>query len=441
MSSTGEDETSLPYSKSETEAHASAGQEGPRAITIVRWLFYAFILSLPFETVGKGVLEPPTIMGGLLLASTLLQPGLFLRWPTRGFWCFIIYLYLFVTLGVLEPSRYRGLLIQEAFLLAQLTILSWIGLNLMRDEEVARKALLSLGVGCALLALLQITGVAGSAVASDETITRVTAFGFHPNNLARILALGLIVVVGLSYRRGKLTGFALLIGSPIVVLIGVALIQTGSRGGLIALGAGLMTFALNGRSLRSRILNVSALFCVIGFLALAAWQSDVMGSRFEDTLEDGDLARRELIYPTAWQMFMEKPLLGWGPIASTYELGMRLGHPEENTKNPHNLGLFAIVSTGMAGALPLFAGILLATWAAWKARHGAHGALPLAMIVAVLVANMSSLWLFNKLHWLVMAYALASVHSSSVSSGLRFNRRHWLPESSAGQQAGSVLKA
>jgi hypothetical protein len=28
----------------------------------------------------------------------------------------------------------------------------------------------------------------------------------------------------------------------------------------------------------------------------------------------------------------------------------------------------------------------------------------------VLVANMSGVWLFNKLHWLVIAYALASVH-------------------------------
>ena len=414
----GEDQNPLHNIRNSPGNYLS-GQEGPAAIKVVRWLFYGFIISLPFETVGTGILEPPTVMGGLLLASTLLQPGLFLRWPSRGFWCFIIYLYLFATLGVLEPSKYRGQLLLEVFLLAQLTVLSWIGLNLMRDGRVAKRALLSLGVGCTILAALQVTGVAGSEVDGEGTIARVTAFGFHPNNLARILALGLIVAVGLSYRHGKFTGFAVLTVSPIIVLLGFALIQTGSRGGLLALGAGIMTFALNGRSLRSRLLNAGALLAVIGFLAFAALQSDVMGSRFEDTVEDGDLARRELIYPTSWQMFTEKPLLGWGPVASTYELGMRLGHPEENTKNPHNLGLFALVSTGVVGAIPLFAGILLAIAAAWKARHGEHGALPLAMIVAVLAANMSSLWLFNKLHWLVMAYALASVHGISVSSRFR----------------------
>ena len=109
-------------------------------------------------------------------------------------------------------------------------------------------------------------------------------------------------------------------------------------------------------------------------------------------------------------MFTEKPLLGWGPITSTYELGMRLAHPEEETKNPHNLILFGLVSTGLIGSAFLFIGIGFAVVNAWSARGGPHGILPLAMIVAVLTANMSGLYLFNKLHWLVMAYAMASVY-------------------------------
>ena len=88
---------------------------------------------------------------------------------------------------------------------------------------------------------------------------------------------------------------------------------------------------------------------------------------------------------------------------------MRLGHPDEETKNPHNLILFGFVSTGLLGSLPLFIGIGFAVISAWKTRQGPHGSLPLAMLIAVLAANMSGLWLFNKLHWMVMAYAMASV--------------------------------
>src|SRR5207244_13447285 len=46
--------------------------------------------------------------------------------------------------------------------------------------------------------------------------------------------------------------------------------------------------------------------------------------------------------------------------------------------------------------------------AAWQARRGSQGVLPLAMIVTVLMANMSGLWLYKKLNWIVLAYALAS---------------------------------
>jgi O-antigen ligase len=271
-----------------------------------------------------------------------------------------------------------------------------------------------------LLSLLQVTGIASRAVEAEAAIVRVTAFGFHPNNLARILTLGMLALVGLTFGRGKSLLRPIFITWPFILLIAVALIQTGSRGGLIALAAGMMTLVLRRGTLMMKVLNGVGLLVLLGIFFLVALQSDIMRARFEETLEEGDVARREQIYPTAWQMFQEKPLLGWGPISSTYELGMRLGHPEEETKNPHNLILFGLVSTGIVGSLPLFIGIGLAALSAWKTRHGPHGILPLAMFVAVIVANMSGLWLFNKLHWLVMAYALASFyHAARESSDLQ----------------------
>ena len=296
----------------------------------------------------------------------------------------------------------------------------------MRDQKTAERALITFVVGCVLLSLLQITAIASHAVETDAAIVRVTAFGFHPNNLARILMLGLLAMIGLSFGRGKSLLRPLLFTLPFIILIGAALIQTGSRGGLIALAAGIMTLVLRRGTVMKRVLNVAGLLLFLGFFFLAALQSDVMRARFEETIEEGDLARREQIYPTAWQMFQEKPLFGWGPITSTYELGMRLGHPEEETKNPHNLVLFGLVTTGLLGSLPLFIGIGFVVLSAWKTRDGPHGILPFAMLVAVLVANMSGLWLFNKLHWLVMAYALASVYhfacetpASKVATGKR----------------------
>jgi O-antigen ligase len=310
--------------------------------------------------------------------------------------------------------------VHDATVLFQLTVLAWLAFNLMRDKATAENALLALAIACTVLALLQLFGVANSAVDPKGTVVRAAALGFHPNHLARILVLGILAFVGILFARKQNMTRRLLIASPFIVVLAAVLIQTGSRGAILALGAALMTFALRKGSLKKKAFHVFGLLLLLGLLALAAIQSDVMRSRFEETIEEGDLARRELIYPTAWQMFKEKPLLGWGSVTSVYELGMRLGHPEEETKNPHNLILYGLVTSGVLGSFPLFLGIALAAFSAWKARHGAHGMLPLAMVIAVLAANMSGVWLFNKLHWLVMAYALASVHYAPLKEYARF---------------------
>jgi O-antigen ligase len=398
--STGPYRTTVAQSPDATDQHP---------IRVVRSVFYAFVFSLPFETIFQGLLEPTTILGALLLLTTLLQPRLFLRWPPKAYFCFLVYLYLFAVFSLLEPSQYRSLSTQSLFVLAQLTVLGWISYCVMRDRHVAARALLTFGAACTVLAIVQVTGLASQVAEGHAEIVRMTAFGFHPNALARILMMGLLAIIGLSFVRGKSLLTTVLVAFPFVALLGVGLIQTGSRGGLLALTIGLMAFVLRPGTTRTKILNTLGILLVVVFIVVATLLSGVMSARFEDTLEDGDLARRERIYPTAFEMFREKPFLGWGPITSTYELGMRLGHPEEETKNPHNLILFGFVTTGLLGSLPLFMGIGFALVGSWKTRHGAHGSLPLAMLVAVLAANMSGLYLFNKLHWLVMAYALASV--------------------------------
>jgi O-antigen ligase len=383
-----------------------------RAIGIIRWLFYAFIFSLTFETAGEdiGLIEPPTVVGGLLMLSTLLQPGLFLRWPPKSFWCFIVYFYLFVTMGLLEPAAYRSMFVHDVTVLFQLIVLAWLAFNLMRDRATAERALLTLAIACTVLALLQLLGIANSTADPNDTSARAAALGFHPNHLARILVLGMLAIIGLLYARRQKLARPLLIAAPLLIVLAAVLLQTGSRGAILALGAALLTFAFRRGSLKQTVFNICGLLLLLGLLTLAATNSEVTRSRFEDTITEGDLARRELIYPTAWQMIKEKPLLGWGPVTSVYELGTRLGHPEEQTKNPHNLILYGLMTSGILGSLPLFVGTALAAFAAWKSRHGPHGLLPLAMVVAVLAANMSGVWLFNKLHWLVLAYALASLH-------------------------------
>ena len=139
-----------------------------------------------------------------------------------------------------------------------------------------------------------------------------------------------------------------------------------------------------------------------------AFQSPIMRERFEKA-EEGNLAGREEIFPAAWEMFRQQPLLGWGPISNRYELNSRLRRPQDDsTRDTHNLVLELLTATGLVGAVFFFVGFGLCVASAWRARRGSQGILPLAMLAAVLAGNMSGNYLVYMPYWLVLAYALAS---------------------------------
>jgi O-antigen ligase len=361
------------------------------------------------------------ITGSLLILATILEMRVFYRWPSGALWCFLIYLYVCVVLGALEKASYRVEVAWSLVVLIQLILVFWISYNLMRYDSIARTALLIFAGACATLAILQVLGITARVSDAGAKVERVSAMGLNPNDLARILVLGLLAMVGLVYGLGRST-LQRYLAWPLFALMGITIVQTGSRGALVALGAGLMIFVLNKGSMWQKVRNVVAILLLVGFFAFISIESDTARERFERAEEEGGLARREEIYPNALEMFLEKPVLGWGVIGYTYELGWRLGHIDEQTKNAHNLILHALASTGLIGAVPLFLGIGLTVRAAWQARHGSQGVLPLALIITVLMANMSGLWLYKKLNWVILAYALASC-GGLVSTRRQSNKR------------------
>jgi O-antigen ligase len=121
------------------------------------------------------------------------------------------------------------------------------------------------------------------------------------------------------------------------------------------------------------------------------------------------MAGREQLYPALWQMFQEKPVLGWGPVNNTFELAARIGERERPARAAHNIVLELLTATGLVGAIPFLIGAWLCVRDAWRARRGPHAVLPLALCCSVFLSNMSGDWIAGKLIWVVLAYAYASV--------------------------------
>jgi O-antigen ligase len=374
-------------------------------VLLIRYTYYAFIFSIPFETVNLGFIPGQStlsrLIGLLLLAVAPLQPRLCLRWPPDVFWCFAVYLFIYIILGFLQDSIYRSAMIVRLFTLSQMLILFWVSYNLMRYEQVVKGTLLTLAAACILVAVLQVAGISGQEF--DQG--RLSAFEEDANVVGALLSLGLLALAGLAYGR-KVTDFKVrLLFWLCAGILAVAIIRTGSRGAMLALVVGFLVFFLHRRSLRAKLKIGLIAIMAISFLGFTAYQIEAVRVRWERALVEGHLAGREKILPQAWQMFEEKPLIGWGPVHHYYELGSRFGRL---TRDTHNCYLWILTEVGIVGAIPFFTGLWLCLYAAWQARYTVQGILPLAMVVYLFLNNMSVTIHNRKIFWIVLAYALAS---------------------------------
>ena len=386
----------------ETQAHSQG------ANILVRLAFYGFVLSIPLEYPERTIpVELHTLTGAIFLAVALLQPRICFRRPPAAFWLFAIYLYVWSTLGLLIGTRDASEFYTMFLIYLEEVLLFWTAYNLMRNESIAKNSLLVFILACGVMALLVRFG---SLESPPEYEGRLTGMGQNPNNLAGNFALAILAVIGLAFGANrqilKFRSMYLLL----IPLMGICLIHTTSRGGFMAFGIGLLAFFLKGGDARSRFKTLLALPLLLLFFIWASYYTGSMWNRYKTTVETGSMSVREEIFPDAWQMFLEKPLIGWGPVNNNYELAVRTA--EEGRENPerdtHNLWLEVLTATGLLGAVPFFAGVWICSRAAWKARALTFGILPLALMIALLVLNLSMNWILTKQTWLVFAFALAS---------------------------------
>jgi O-antigen ligase len=142
-------------------------------------------------------------------------------------------------------------------------------------------------------------------------------------------------------------------------------------------------------------------------------------ARWHQTVNEGDSAGRDVLGARAWEMFLERPLIGWGPDGFGYELEARFRGSRGEGNSSHNLELDTLMGSGILGSVPFFIGIVLCCRSAWKNRRRELGMLRLAVLVTVLVNAQFIPYGESKPLWLFLALCAFTIRPGGKQSNQR----------------------
>ena len=227
-----------------------------------------------------------------------------------------------------------------------------------------------------ILAYLTFTAIAFLAGAKSLIFPRFIldeSLGYHADrargpllqavaNGVSLNMLGLLALQAFYRRRLRGLNALLLLGSvPVAILATMTRAVWLSFAGTVA----VLIVSSPSRLVRRACLGLAALGTIGLLLVLrSADSSEAISDRLE---ERGPVDFRAAVYTGGWQMFLERPLTGWGVNQMPVELARHVSGYNHPVLYPHNTYLELLAEHGIAG-LALYAWLM---WEMWRLRRGA----------------------------------------------------------------------
>jgi O-antigen ligase len=175
--------------------------------------------------------------------------------------------------------------------------------------------------------------------------------------VANGVSLSLLGVVALhSFLRGRMRGIK---GAVLLASLPMAVLATMTRAVWLSFAVSIVVLSLRSRnqSLRRMCAAVS-IIAVLGLLISLSFDGERIALT-ERLKESGPVDFREAVYSGGWEMFLEKPLTGWGVNQMPAELARHVSGYKEKELYPHNTYLELLVEHGMLG-------MALYAWLMWE---------------------------------------------------------------------------
>jgi len=201
--------------------------------------------------------------------------------------------------------------------------------------------------------------------------------------VANGVSLNLLGVVALhSFLRGRIRGMkaALLLAS-----VPIAILATMTRAVWLSFAASMGVLILRSHNRRLRLICVSVGVVAAVGLLIALSFDEQRRALTERLQESGPVDFRQAVYAAGWQMFLEKPVTGWGVNQMPAELARHVSGYKEKELYPHNTYLELLVEHGIFG-LALYA------WLMWELWQLGRGQIPLAERHGLLNRQFHTIW-------------------------------------------------
>lgn len=262
-----------------------------------------------------------------------------------------------------------------------------------------------------VLAYLSFTAIAFLAGANSLIFPRFIldeSLGFHADRargpllqaVANGVSLNLLGLLALhAYRRGSVRGVKALV---VLASLPIAILATMTRAVWLSFAGTVLAliFLSKNRTLR---LACVGLVLMAGVGLLVVLSSHQASGALSDRLEErGPVDYRAAVYAGGWDMFLERPLTGWGFHQMPGELPRHVSGYFEKVLYPHNTYLELLVEHGVVG-------LALYVWLMWEMWRLGRGAIPADEKRGFLDAQFHRMWpILLAVYWVNAAMVVMS---------------------------------
>jgi putative inorganic carbon (hco3(-)) transporter len=331
-------------------------------------------------------------------------------WPMLG----LVMLALVSTVG--KPCDQEAGSILAAKFIVPFTLFH-LACFVFRDERQFRRFELFSLIVLAYLSFTSIAFLFGARSLIFPRFILDESLGFHADRargpllqaVANGVSLNLLGLLALhAYQRGTARGIKVVL---LLASVPIAILATMTRAVWLSFAGSVFALIVLSRNRTLRRASIAlVLFAATGLVVILTCTD--FGSTLSDRLEEqGPLDFRAAVYAGGWQMFLDRPLTGWGFHQMPAELPRYVTGYREKVLYPHNTYLELLVEQGIAG-------LALYLWLMWELLRLGQGPIPDDESTGFLNPQFHRLWpIILCVYW---ANAAVVVMSYQFVNGLLF---------------------